>query len=242
MIGQSHFRYKLRTAITLVSMFVAGLVTFGVAPADSIKVGALAPISGPGAQIGESAQIGAELAVKHINDAGGINGSAWCRRCTSVAWTWPLSPTIWSPRKTPSGSAGAARSRRSASAPSKRAPARIDTQANPTAGVSEVKRLVEQEQVSRVGLAGHRRQVAAHQRAARTDRGRAGGDRHAQVAALRAAADDGEGAGLYAEIESHTYASCRRADGSLAPVSIWHERAKSLRSRGCMLGTGGDER
>lgn len=74
------------------------------AAADSIKVGLLAPLSGPGAQIGESAQVGVEYAVKVINAAGGIGG----RQVELVIG---------------------------------------DSQANPTIGVSEIRRLIEKEKI-----------------------------------------------------------------------------------------------
>ncbi|MBW8298478.1 MAG: ABC transporter substrate-binding protein [Hydrogenophaga sp.] len=42
--------------------------------ADTIKLGAVAPKSGPNARYGTVSMHGAELAVKDINDAGGVNG------------------------------------------------------------------------------------------------------------------------------------------------------------------------
>lgn len=74
------------------------------AAAQSLKIGLLAPISGPGAQIGESAQVGVEYAVSAINKAGGIGG----RQIELVIG---------------------------------------DSQANPTVGVNEVRRLIEREKV-----------------------------------------------------------------------------------------------
>ncbi|QCJ01148.1 ABC transporter substrate-binding protein [Agrobacterium larrymoorei] len=58
----------------------AAILAFGAQPithaiaADSIKVGVVAPMSGPNARYGAFSLRGAELAVKDINDAGGING------------------------------------------------------------------------------------------------------------------------------------------------------------------------
>ena len=44
------------------------------APGTPIKVGAMIPLTGGGATVGESGQIGVELAVRNINAAGGIGG------------------------------------------------------------------------------------------------------------------------------------------------------------------------
>ncbi len=43
-------------------------------PKDAIKIGILAPISGTSAELGVSVSEGAQLAIKHINDAGGVLG------------------------------------------------------------------------------------------------------------------------------------------------------------------------
>ena len=71
---------------------------------EPIRLGALMPISGPGAQIGESAQLGVELAVDEINEAGGVGGRL-------------IELTIG------------------------------DTEADPTSGVSEARRMIEREDV-----------------------------------------------------------------------------------------------
>lgn len=42
---------------------------------DTIKIGAIGPVTGDGAIYGEAVKNGAELAVKEINEAGGINGA-----------------------------------------------------------------------------------------------------------------------------------------------------------------------
>jgi len=102
--GTKSIRWAVR-GCAAVTVLAAALYAVGAQAADPIKVGLLAPISGPGAQIGESAQIGVEYAVKTINEAGGIGG----RQIQLVVG---------------------------------------DYQANPTAGVSEATRLVEQEKVS----------------------------------------------------------------------------------------------
>lgn len=54
-----------------VATFVAGC---GGSQSSEIKIGFFAPITGPAAADGESVKRAAELAVKEINDAGGING------------------------------------------------------------------------------------------------------------------------------------------------------------------------
>lgn len=95
--------WRLGGALLVTTALVAG----HAATAETIKLGVLAPISGPGAQIGESGQVGVEFAVKRINEEGGIDG----RQIELIVG---------------------------------------DTQANPTAGVSEAKRLIEQGSVDLV--------------------------------------------------------------------------------------------
>src|SRR5260370_22478352 len=58
--------------------FLAGLLasTHGEA-ADPVKVGVVTPLSGTYAQIGKQVRWGAELAVKEINAAGGVNGRSF---------------------------------------------------------------------------------------------------------------------------------------------------------------------
>lgn len=60
------------------------------ASAEPIKIGMLAPLSGPGAQIGESAQVGVEYAVKVINEAGGIGG----REIQLMIGDYQANPTV----------------------------------------------------------------------------------------------------------------------------------------------------
>lgn len=64
----------LSTAILSLVALAPGLS--GVARADEapIKLGIVAPMSGPNARYGAFSMHGAELAVKEINDAGGVNG------------------------------------------------------------------------------------------------------------------------------------------------------------------------
>ncbi|MBK9604947.1 MAG: ABC transporter substrate-binding protein [Betaproteobacteria bacterium] len=62
--------------------FCSGVVVFGLAaaaavaqaPRPPIKVGAMIPLTGGGATVGESGQIAVQLAVRNINAAGGIAG------------------------------------------------------------------------------------------------------------------------------------------------------------------------
>jgi ABC-type branched-subunit amino acid transport system substrate-binding protein len=98
--------HSARAALAALAL-LGGALSPDFAAADSIKVGLLAPLSGPGAQIGESAQVGVEYAVKVINAAGGIGG----RQVELVIG---------------------------------------DSQANPTIGVSEMRRLIEKERVKLV--------------------------------------------------------------------------------------------
>ena len=60
------------TAIVAAGM--AAAVTMAQTPRPPIKLGAMIPLTGGGATVGESGQIAVELAVKNINAAGGIGG------------------------------------------------------------------------------------------------------------------------------------------------------------------------
>ncbi|MHB8061296.1 MAG: ABC transporter substrate-binding protein, partial [Ruminiclostridium sp.] len=64
------------TGITLLITFLTGCASSGngQSASSAIKIGLAAPISGAEAQYGEAFKTGAELAVKQVNDAGGING------------------------------------------------------------------------------------------------------------------------------------------------------------------------
>ena len=62
---------------TIAKLGVAGAFMLALAPAqaaDAIKVGVVTPLSGTYAPIGKQVRWGAELAVKEINAAGGVNG------------------------------------------------------------------------------------------------------------------------------------------------------------------------
>jgi len=64
-----------RRAFTLTAAVIAGLLLAGpLAAQDSYKIGFNAPLTGFAAADGNSARIGAELAVEQINAAGGVNG------------------------------------------------------------------------------------------------------------------------------------------------------------------------
>lgn len=76
-------KHKLMVLAVVVALFVFGCVPQAVPPAappaeeapalpESIVVGLLEPLTGAHAVFGTEAKIGAELAVKHINEAGGI--------------------------------------------------------------------------------------------------------------------------------------------------------------------------
>ena len=53
---------------------LAAVAVSAQAPRAPIKVGAMIPLTGGGATVGESGQIAVELAVRNINAAGGIGG------------------------------------------------------------------------------------------------------------------------------------------------------------------------
>jgi branched-chain amino acid transport system substrate-binding protein len=63
--------------ISTAILAIAGSVPFTATAqaADTIKLGIVAPMSGPNARYGGFSLRGAELAVKDINDAGGVNGT-----------------------------------------------------------------------------------------------------------------------------------------------------------------------
>lgn len=62
--------------ISTAILVIAGSVPFTATAqaADTIKLGIVSPMSGPNARYGGFSMRGAELAVKDINDAGGVNG------------------------------------------------------------------------------------------------------------------------------------------------------------------------
>ena len=64
---------RLRRALLGVSVAALG-VAAGPASADTIKIGLLAPLTGPAAADGQEYQRGAQLAIDEINAAGGFNG------------------------------------------------------------------------------------------------------------------------------------------------------------------------
>lgn len=66
--------FFISTAILSLSAAVSGLPAIALAADGTIKLGLVAPMSGPNARYGAFSMHGAELAVKDINDAGGIDG------------------------------------------------------------------------------------------------------------------------------------------------------------------------
>lgn len=64
----------LSTAILSLAVLVPGFSGEAKADEAPIKLGIVAPMSGPNARYGAFSMHGAELAVKEINDAGGVNG------------------------------------------------------------------------------------------------------------------------------------------------------------------------
>lgn len=64
----------LSTAILSLAAMTPGLVSEAKADEAPVKLGIVAPMSGPNARYGAFSMHGAELAVKEINDAGGVNG------------------------------------------------------------------------------------------------------------------------------------------------------------------------
>jgi len=83
-------RIRFGSAIVrLVAAVVAGVASIAAAQAP-IKLGAMIPLTGGGATVGESAQIAVELAVKNINAAGGIAG----RRVQLVMADYQTEPTV----------------------------------------------------------------------------------------------------------------------------------------------------
>lgn len=64
----------ISTAVLSLSAAVSGLPAIALAADGTIKLGLVAPMSGPNARYGAFSMHGAELAVKDINDAGGIDG------------------------------------------------------------------------------------------------------------------------------------------------------------------------
>ncbi|MGR9234962.1 branched-chain amino acid transport system substrate-binding protein [Rhizobium leguminosarum] len=66
--------FFISTAVLSLSVAVSGLPAIALAADGTIKLGLVAPMSGPNARYGAFSMHGAELAVKDINDAGGIDG------------------------------------------------------------------------------------------------------------------------------------------------------------------------
>ena len=67
-------RFGVMTVLAAVMSLVFSFGLAGTAGAEEIKIGFHAPLTGPLAGVGKDAREGAELAVKLINEAGGISG------------------------------------------------------------------------------------------------------------------------------------------------------------------------
>lgn len=66
--------FTLSAAILSLTATAAGIASMAQAAEDTIKLGIVAPMSGPNARYGAFSMHGAELAVKDINAAGGVDG------------------------------------------------------------------------------------------------------------------------------------------------------------------------
>ena len=66
--------FILSTAVLSLTVTESGMASFAQAADDTIKLGIVAPMSGPNARYGAFSMHGAELAVKDINAAGGVDG------------------------------------------------------------------------------------------------------------------------------------------------------------------------
>lgn len=64
---------RLRILAVVAVLLVVGTAC-GIAPPDHVRIGVVAPLSGPRAAIGEQLVRGAELAVEDLNDRGGLLG------------------------------------------------------------------------------------------------------------------------------------------------------------------------
>jgi len=62
--------------LIIISILCLHITGFDIAYFKAIRIGFLVPLSGQGASNGESAKHSAELAVKEINNNGGVNGKA----------------------------------------------------------------------------------------------------------------------------------------------------------------------
>lgn len=66
--------FTLSAAILSLTATASGIASMAQAAEDTIKLGIVAPMSGPNARYGAFSMHGAELAVKDINAAGGVDG------------------------------------------------------------------------------------------------------------------------------------------------------------------------
>lgn len=67
-------KLKKILAVVLALVMVLALAACSKSESNTIKIGSIGPLTGDAAQYGTAVKLGAELAVKEINAAGGING------------------------------------------------------------------------------------------------------------------------------------------------------------------------
>lgn len=67
-------KLKKILAVVLALVMVLALAACSKSESNTIKIGSIGPLTGDNAQYGKAVKLGAELAVKEINEAGGING------------------------------------------------------------------------------------------------------------------------------------------------------------------------
>lgn len=73
-----YFRDRIRQLTACAALSVAVLAgASGIAAADTIKIGLLAPLTGPASADGQEFQRGAQMAVDELNAAGGFNGNTF---------------------------------------------------------------------------------------------------------------------------------------------------------------------
>ncbi len=69
-----HLRMNMAKILTVMMITVMALMFSAAAGADTIKIGLMAPLTGPAAADGQSAKQSCEMLVERINAEGGING------------------------------------------------------------------------------------------------------------------------------------------------------------------------
>ncbi len=69
-----NFMCSIFGPLAVMSSVLTGLVPFVAHAAEPVLVGSIMDLSGPVATLGQYAKRGADIALKEINDSGGING------------------------------------------------------------------------------------------------------------------------------------------------------------------------